>query len=55
MYMNGHSYLDSHTSRNSTEFKSKSGYDSKKFCGVSVEELPVIEETVEKKHLYLQF
>ena len=48
MYMNGHKSLDSHTSRYLTEFISKSGYDPKKFGGVSAEDLPVVEEIVQR-------
>ena len=47
MYMNGHNDLDSHTSRYFTELLSKSGYEPKKFRGVSVEDLPVVEEVVQ--------
>ena len=46
MYMNGHNDLNSHTSRYFTEFISKSD-DPKNFRGVSVEDLPVVEETVQ--------
>ena len=46
MYMNGHNDLGSDTSRYLTEYVSKSGYDRKFFRGVSVEELPVVEEIV---------
>ena len=48
MYMNGHKDLDSHTSRYFTDFISKSGYDSKIFRGVSVEDLPVVKEFVQR-------
>ena len=48
MYMNGHNDLDSHTSRYFREFVSKSGYDPKNFRGVSVEDLPVVEEIVQR-------
>ena len=48
MYMNGHKDLESHTSRYFTEFISKSGSDPKNFPGVSVEDLPVVEETVQR-------
>ena len=47
MYMNGHNDLDSHTSRYFTDFISKSGYDPKSFRGVSIEDLPVVEEIVQ--------
>ena len=42
--MNGHNDLDSHTLRYFTDFISKSGYDPQSFRGVSVEDLPVVEE-----------
>ena len=48
MYMNGHNDLDSHTSRYFTDFISKSGYDPKSFRGVSLEDLPVVEEIVQR-------
>ena len=48
MHMNGHKNLDSHTSRYFTDFISKSGYDPKKFRGVSVEDLPFVEEIVQR-------
>ena len=47
MYMNGHKDFDSHTSRYFTQIVSKSGHDSKNFRGVSVEDLPVVEEIVQ--------
>ena len=46
--MNGHKDLDSHTSRYFTDFISKSGYDPKNFRGVSVEDLPAVEEIVQR-------
>ena len=52
MYMNGHNDLDSHISRYFTDFISKSGYDPKSFRGVSVEDLPVVEEIVQRNILY---
>ena len=55
MYLNGHKDLDSHTSRDFTEFISKSGYDPKNFRGVSVEDLPVVEENVQRKILIYDF
>ena len=36
------------TSRYFTEFISKSGYEPKNFRGVSVEDLPVVEEIVQR-------
>ena len=55
MYMNGPNDLDSHTSRYFTEFISKSGYDPKKFRGVSVENLPVVEEIVQRNIFIYDF
>ena len=55
MYMNGHKDLDSHTSRYFTDFISKSGYDPKNFRGVSVEDLPVVEETVQRNIFIYDF
>ena len=52
MYINGHNDLDSHTSRYFTDFISKSGYDPKSFRGVSVEDLPVVEEIVQRNFIY---
>ena len=53
MYMSGHNDLDSFTSRYFTELLSKSG--PKNVRGVSVEDLPVVQEIVQKKHLYIRF
>ena len=55
MYMNGHKDLDSHTSRYFTEFISKSGYDPKNFRGVSVEDLSVVEEIVQRNIFIYDF
>ena len=46
--MNGHNDLDSHTSRYLTEFVSESVYDPKNFRGVSKENLPVVENIVQR-------
>ena len=54
-YMNGHKDLDSHTSRYFTEFISKSGYDPKNFCGDSVEDLPAVEEIVQRNIFIYDF
>ena len=43
LYINGHKYLESHTSRYFTEFIKKSGRDLKSFRAFSVEKLPVVE------------
>ena len=48
MYMTGHKDLDSHTSRYLTEFISKSYHDPKHFRGVSVEDLPVVQEILQR-------
>ena len=55
MYMNGHKDIDSHTSRYFTEFIPKSGYDPKNFRGVSVEDLPVVEEIVQRNIFIYDF
>ena len=55
MYMNGHKDLDSHTSRCFTDFISKSGNDPKNFRGVSVEDLPVVETTVQRNIVICNF
>ena len=55
MYMNGHNDLDSHTSRYFTDFISKSSYDPKNFRGVSVEDLPVVEEIVQRNTFIYNF
>ena len=55
LYMNGHKDLDSHTSRYFTEFISKSGYNPKLFPGVSVEDLPVVEEIVQRNIFIYDF
>ena len=55
MYMNGPNDLDSHTSTYFTEFISKSRYEPKKFRGVSVEDLPVVEEIVQRNILICDF
>ena len=53
--MNGQNDLDSQTSRYFTEFVSKSGYDPKSFCGVSVEDLPVFEQIVQRNIFIYDF
>ena len=55
MYMNGHNDLDSHTSRYFTDFILKFGYDPKSFRGVSVEDLPVVEEIVQRNIFIYDF
>ena len=52
MYMNGRYNLYSHFSRYFTDFISKSGYDPKNIRLVSVEDLPFVEEIVQKNILY---
>ena len=49
IYMNGHSDLDSHTSRYFTEFTTKSGQDPKSFHGVLVQDLLVVERKLCKE------
>ena len=46
MYMNGHTDLHSHTSRYFIEFILKSAYYPKIVLGVSVEDLPVLDEII---------
>ena len=55
MYLHGHSNLDSHTSQLFIEFKSKSGYDPKNFCGVAIDYLPLVEEIVERNIFIYDF
>ena len=55
MYMNGHKDLGSHASRYFTNFISKSGYDPKNVPGVSVEDLPVVEEIVQRNIFFYDF
>ena len=54
-YMNGHLDLDSHTCRYLTEFITKSGYDPKSFLGVSVEDIPVVKEIVQRNIFMYDF
>ena len=46
--MNGKKDLDSHNARYFTEFVSESGQDPTNFRGISVEDLPVVEEIVQR-------
>ena len=55
MYMNGHNDLDSHTSKYFTDFISKSGYDPKIFRAVSVEDLSVVEEILQRNIFMYDF
>ena len=48
MYLHGHSKLDAHTSQLFTEFISRAGYDPKNFLGVAIDDLPLVEELVER-------
>ena len=48
IFFDGHSNLDAHTSQLLTEFKSKSAYESKKLRGVANDDLPLVEETVDR-------
>ena len=53
--MNGYKDLDSHTSGYFTDFVAKSGYDPKMFPGVSDEDLPVVEEIVQRNIFIYDF
>ena len=55
MYLHGHISLDAHTSQLFTEFISKSGYDPKNFRGVSIDDLPLVEEKVERNIFIYEF
>ena len=55
LYMNGHNDLDSDLSRYFTEFISKSGYDPKSFRGVSVDDLSVVEEIMQRNIFIYDF
>ena len=55
MYLHGHNNLDAHTSQLFTELTSNSGYDSKKFRGVSIDDLPLVEEIVERNNFIYDF
>ena len=48
MYLYGHRNLDAHTSHSFTELTSKSGYDPKYFRGVSFDDLPLVDEIVDR-------
>ena len=52
MFLHGHSYLDALTTQLFTEFLSKSGYDPKNFCGVSIDGPPLVEEIVERNKFF---
>ena len=52
-HMLGPNDLDSHTFRYLKEIITKSGYDPKKIRGVSLEDLPVVEEIVRKKNIFI--
>ena len=55
MYMNGQNVLDSHNSRYFTEFVSKCGYDPQSLRGISVKNLSVVEEIVQRKIFLYDF
>ena len=55
MNMKGHKDLDSHTSRYFIEFISKSGYDPKNFCRVSVEDFPAVQKIVQRNIFLYDF
>ena len=44
-----------HTSQLFTEFISKSGYDPKNFLGVAIDDLPLVEEIVERNIFVYDF
>ena len=48
MFLHGHSNLNAHTSQLFTEFISKSGYNPKKFLGVTIDGSPLVEIIVER-------
>ena len=48
MYLHGHCNIGAHTSQLITVFESKSGYDPKKFREESIDDLPLVEEIVER-------
>ena len=48
MYLHGHSNLDDHISQLFTDFISKSGYNPKKFLGVAIDDIPLVEGIVER-------
>ena len=54
-HMIGHIVVDSDTSRYFKEFISKSGYEPKNVRGVSVEDLHVVEEIVQRKIFIYDF
>ena len=51
----GKTSLDRTTSMIFNDFLEKSGCDPKQFRGVSMDNLPNVEDVVEKKHLYLRY
>ena len=54
-YLNGHNDLNSNTVRHLKEFITKSGYDPKSFHGVTVKELPVVEEIEQRSNFIHDF
>ena len=55
MYLHGHNNLDAYTSQLFTEFTSNSGYDSKKLRGVSIDDLPLVAEIVQRNNFIYEF
>ena len=55
MDLHGHSNLDAHTSQLFTEFISNPGYDLKNFRGVSIDDLPLVDEIVERNIFIYNF
>ena len=55
MCLHGHSYLDAHTIQLFTQFITKSKDDPKKFRGVSIDDLPLVEGIVERNIIIYDF
>ena len=47
-FFRGQINLDAHTSQLFTEFLSESGYDPKNFCGIDIDDLPLVERIAER-------
>ena len=54
-YFNGHNDLNYNTLRHFKEFITKSGYDPKSFHGVTVKELPAVEEIEQRSNFIYDF
>ena len=55
MYLHCHSNPNAHTSQPFAEFTSKSWYDPKKFRGVSIDDLPLVEKMIERNIFIYDF